>query len=554
MRGIHVCSAAGMIGLACLLSLPACTLPDQQERLGTRGRFTLVILDAATGQPVPARVELLDETGKGHVAHDALPILVSGPLSGGNVRSKFRVTRRFPNPQTGTDQFYSTGRSSLPLSPGSYELSIWKGPEYRTVRARLQIAAGQRLEHEVELPRWTDMPKHGWYSADDHIHLPRPTSEANASLHQWMAAEDIHVANLLQMGSSTTFDFAPQYAFGAEGHDGSDHHVLVSGQENPRTHFLGHTIILGNDSPIHYPDEYLNFEKFFAEGRRQGALNGFAHFGRSAGGQLGLSFVLPHKLLDFLEILQYEKGRYDIWYKILNTGFRLTPTAGTDYPWGYSHPGRERFYTRVDDGFTVDKWIAAVRAGRTFVTNGPMLGFRVNGEEMGGSLEIAQPGTVEIDASVFFDPHRDSIDELELIENGIVVRACPAGGRESDHILCHFPHDIRESGWLAVRVAGDKRGEAPVRESLAHSAPIYVTVANAPPLAAKGEARRMARSWIAILDDLEAGLSDQNIDRLARRVASAPLDAETIRQNRPYLLGAIQEARTHFREQSRQLP
>ena len=37
------------------------------------------------------------------------------------------------------------------------------------------------------------------------------------------------------------------------------------------------------------------------------------------------------------------------WYEILNTGFRITPTAGTDYPCvGASIPGRERFYTKVE--------------------------------------------------------------------------------------------------------------------------------------------------------------------------------------------------------------
>ena len=148
------------------------------------------------------------------------------------------------------------------------------------------------------------------------------------------------------------------------------------------------------------------------------AVQQILHAGRYGGGRAGLSLVLPHGVLDFLEILQFGRGRYDIWYQILNSGFRLTPTAGTDYPWGWSFPGRERFYTRVRGRFSADKWIEAVRAGETFVTNGPMLVFRINGKRMGETVELPAPGTVSIEAQVLFDPRRDLVSEIEIVENG----------------------------------------------------------------------------------------------------------------------------------------
>ncbi len=541
-------SRHGSIGLA-LLALAACGAPADQPPAEGHGELTLVILDAATEEPVPARVELLDGTGKGQVAEDALPIMTAHGRT--PITSSLTVTRRFRNPQTRTDQFYSTGRSTLSLAPGRYRLKVWKGLEYREVFEALDIGAGESLRHEVALKRWIDMPARGWYGADGHIHLPRPTPEANSAMHQWMAAEDIHVANLLQMGTAYTFHWAPQYAHGKEGVSKQGHHLLISGQENPRTHFLGHAVILGNQSPINYPDEYLNLTKFFEEGRRQGALNGIAHFGQHGGAQFGLSLVLPHELLDFLEVLQFERGHYDIWYKILNTGFRMAPTAGTDYPWGHSHPGRERFYTRVRGGLTLDRWLEAVRAGNTFVTNGPMLRFEVDGKEMGETVRIPRPGTVAVEARVRFFRKRDLVTELELIENGVVVRTFPVGKRGSDRISVKFQHEVRQSGWLAVRASGLKRKDLPVRAPHAHSAPIYVSVDNTTPLAKTAEARRLARSWTVLLDDLELALSDSNIGQLASRAASAEVQVETIRQNRPALLRAIREARERFREQSR---
>ena len=549
MRRLGVFIARLGAGLGLVGSLAACAAPEAPAPAEGTAGLSLAILDAATGEPVPARVELLDTAGKGQIAEDALPIMTAHGRT--PITSKLTVTRRFPNPQTGTDQFYSTGQSTLSLPPGRYRLKVWKGLEYRAVSAPLEIAAGEELRHEVKLRRWIDMPKRGWYGADGHIHLPRPTPDANAALHQWMAAEDIHVANLLQMGTASTFHWGPQYAWGKEGSSKRGHHLLISGQENPRTHFLGHVVILGNRAPIHFPDEYLNLNRFFEEGRRQEALNGFGHFGQHGGAQFGIGLALPHELLDFLEVLQFERAHYDIWYKILNTGFRMVPTAGTDYPWGDSQPGRERFYTRVRGGLTFDRWLEGVRAGRTFVTNGPMLRFLVDGKEMGETVRLPRPGTVEVEARVRFDPTRDLVTELELIENGDVVRTFPAGKRGSDRINVKFEHEVRQSGWLAIRASGLKRRELPVRAPHAHSAPIYLQVENLPPFARTAEARRLARSWIVLLDDLESALSDEGIGELASRLASAQVSVETIRQNRPALLAAIEEARARFRKQIR---
>lgn len=542
---LHLSRGGGALLLLCLAACAPAGTPAAQPN----GELDLVILDESTGEPVAARVELLDESGQGLVAPDALPILITEGRPGAG--SRFVVSRRFPHPQRRTDQFYSTGRSRLSLPAGEYRLHVWKGPEYRVAEDSLRLAGGQELRREVRLERWIDMRRRGWFSADDHIHLPRPTAESNAGLHQWMAAEDLHVANLLQMGTERALDFAPQYAHGAPGLSRQERQILISGQEDPRIHFLGHMIILGAEEPIHDEASYLALRSTFDRGHRLGGLNGVAHFGRYGGAQFGLGLVLPHRLLDFLEVLQFERGEYDIWYKILNTGFRLAPTAGTDYPWGWSHPGRERFYTRVLGGFTVDKWKEAVRRGRTFVTNGPMLAFRVDGAAIGETVELERPGTVEIEARVDFDPARDAVAELELVENGVVVRTCPASAMRSVRIRCPMRHEVHQSGWLAVRASGRKRDRPKGRASLAHSAPIYVEVAGTPPLDRREEARRLARSWIAILDDLEEDISPENLDKTANRWATGQVSLETIQRGQERLLDDIEQAREIFRRQAR---
>lgn len=84
------------------------------------------------------------------------------------------------------------------------------------------------------------------------LHISRPLKELNPLLSKWMQAEDINVANLLQLGSWNRFFASPQYEHGQEGVHREGDYLLASGQENPRTHFLGHAIILGLPAPLHF--------------------------------------------------------------------------------------------------------------------------------------------------------------------------------------------------------------------------------------------------------------------------------------------------------------
>ena len=110
-----------------------------------------------------------------------------------------------------------------------------------------------------------------------------------------------------------------------------------------------------------------------------------------------MAVVLPHNLLHFVEVLQFNRSGYEAWYDILALGFRVTPTAGTDYPCvGQNLPGHERFYTQVEGTLTYQKWLDSVRMGRTFATTGPVIDFRIDGEGIGEEIVVQGPTTVHI--------------------------------------------------------------------------------------------------------------------------------------------------------------
>jgi len=526
------------------------------------GTLELAVLDEASGQPTPARVELLDAEGQGHVAQDALPI--DGDCVDRVIPADYTLERafavmskQFVDPYTKTVQFYTVGNSVVSLPPGDYKLKLRKGPEYDLQERQLHINSGETTNLAVKMSRWINMPEQGWYSADDHLHIARPIKELNPFISKWMQAEDVRVANLLEWGLSSRFHNTLQYSFGEGGWYREGDYVLATGQENPRTHFRGHAIILGGKTPINEPEAYLIYQLFWEEAERQGALKGYAHFGKISGAEYGLAIDLHAHLLNFLEVLQFEHGVYDVWYDILNLGFRMTPTAGTDYPCIASIPGRERFYTKVDGPLTYDAWLGGVRAGKTFVTNGPILEFRINGKGMGDEVLLKKPGPVVVEGRVRFDPRRDIVDRLELIVDGEVVKSFPRKG-EASEISFQLPYEVPQTSWVALRASGRKTDEATGSfppffgpSSLAHTAPIYVTIQGTPPLQAQPPAKVLARKWLAKLEDLEARLQEDQIQYLGRPAVNDGVDADTIRKNRAALLQAIQNAKQYFTDLAR---
>jgi hypothetical protein len=273
-------TGAHLLRVALLVLLAGCNE-------AARGRLELTIVEAASGQITPARVEILDENGGTHIAPEALDVAGDcGWLPVHNwipwaahwqMRRALRAD--VANPYTGTTQFYLARAAHLRLTPGRYMLRAFKGIEYKVLKRQIEVRQGESTEVNVALERWIDLPAEGWYSADGHLHIARPGRQFDSLIAQWMAAEDLHVANLLQMGLARSIHITPQYGFGqpAVYQDGPT--LIASGQENPRTHVLGHAITLGAPQWIDFPETYLRYDLIWREAKRHGAVNGFAHWG-----------------------------------------------------------------------------------------------------------------------------------------------------------------------------------------------------------------------------------------------------------------------------------
>src|SRR5882672_7635484 len=166
----------------------------------------------------------------------------------------------------------------------------------------------------------------------------------------------------------------------------------------------------------------------------------------------------------------------------MNCGFRLPAAAGTDAFPNFASlrgpPGLVRVFVHSGANLDHRSWLAALKTGRTFVTNAPLLEFSVAGRAIGEEIRVSNemqrvPAVVAMRSTV-------PIDHLEIIGNGTVVATIPLDAdRMTAHATVMVP--VKGSGWFVLRAYSD-RAEMPVLDlyPFASTSPVYVRVGDQP--------------------------------------------------------------------------
>jgi hypothetical protein len=455
--------------------------PRARFEMADRGRnwVRVSVIDDETGQKVASRVHFRSPEGipyqpHGHHNHvnsnlGTWHIDVGGDLRFGQVTYA-----------------YIDGSCQGWLPRGDVIVDVARGFEYEPLRQQVRIEPGQQ-ELTLRLKRWTNMNAQRWYSGDTHVHF----LGANGA-HREAQAEDLNVVNLLQSQWGHLFTNADD-ALGATFSNGGNT-IVYTTQEN-RQHLLGHLTLLGLSEPV---------MPWCTDGPSEAELGGtlettMAHWADACHAQGG-TVVIPHLpnpngepaaliatgRADAVEMIEgYYDGAYkhNEYYRYLNCGYRLPLVGGTDKMDNAVPVGLYRTYAHIpDEQFGYDAWCRAVRAGRTFLSAGPMLRFSVEGRQIGDTLALpAGGGTVEVEAvadSIF------PIHTLEIVQGGQVVAATheAAGSRQ---LVLRAKLAIDRHTWLAARCGGPGYYEMTqfhdcwTRGMFAHTSPIYVEVGGA---------------------------------------------------------------------------
>jgi hypothetical protein len=459
-------------GLLGLLMLSDPIAPPQNPQ----GRLEVRILNGETGQPTPVRVHLVDARGSAAPLPEAAVAIMYGMWDHADGYG-----------YQPDNSFYVDGAFEVELQPGTYSLTLSKGNEYLAQQHEVIIEADTTTEHTYHLERWIDMPRRGWYSADDHIHIRRSPRE-DPLIIDWVQAEDIHVGVLLQMGDFWDIYYS-QYAWGSKGVYQEEDYLLASGQEDPRTPELGHALGIGAADSVRYRDEYYDYDKVFDRIHELGGVTGYAHQATIFHGYRGLTLDGLRGKVDVLELLQFCAPQgplfVDHYYHLLDLGYEVTAVAGSDFPWcGMDHRyglevdfdkaariGNVRFYTYTGDALTYDRWKAALEAGHTFVTSGPVVDLRVNDRLPGDRLDVEQGSPLKITARAYGHERQVPLETLEIIGHGKVLsRVTAAQSRQStEYLMLEMELPAEHGIWLAAKTTA-----GPFQ--IAHTTPIYVTV------------------------------------------------------------------------------
>ena len=406
----------------------------------------VTILDDDTGKPVPCRVHFRSPDGVPYQPHG----------HHNQVNSNLGTWHIDIGGDTRLGQItyaYVDGACQGWLPRGEVIVDVARGFEYEPLRTKVNIEPGRR-ELTLRLKRWTDMKAQGWYSGDSHVHFL-----STQGAHTESQGEDLDVVNLLQSqwGSlfTNTEDFTGHPSVSRDG----DNIVYVS-QEN-RQHFMGHTILWGLKRPV-MPWCSDGLGEAEIGGPMQTTLSHWADEAHAQGGYvINPHFPYPNGepaamiatgRLDGIEMLRQTEFNHGEYYRYLNCGYRIPLVGGTDKMSSDVPVGMYRTYAKLgdDEEFTYDNWCRSVAAGRTVLSGGPIVNLTVDGKQVGDTLSISGPGTVEVEAwaESIFPLHR-----LEIVSAGRVV-ASAESAKGTRRLELRERIAVDGHTWLAARCGG----------------------------------------------------------------------------------------------------
>jgi len=422
-----------------------------------------------------------------------------------------------PNDSRAERWAYAEGKFQVRVPLGKVRVSIRRGLEYRSLDVEIDLAGGGPFRREFILQRWTQMEKEGFYPGDMHCHMLDPQTALFESRAEGLALVNVMVFKHLE---ST---YAREHFTGALDTASDASHFIYYNEEY-RNEPLGHIGLVNLKKivePIatgrlglHWPTimrfDSLNMPLPFhgdasspdfplllqamRETHRQGGLVDWAHLRSS---QWEFPLDAEEGQIDFADIMTHTEIPQDLalWYALLNCGFRIPACAGTDRIEPTEPVGHQRTYVHLDAALSYEAWMKGLKAGCSFVTNGPMLQLDVNGRKPGGAISLSSPETLRISSQA---RSQLPFERLEIIVNGEVVQTAAAreNGRSS---AIAFALPIKESCWVASRCMGKWNKELFYSHPVfAHTNPVYLRVREA--RIEKGESARYLLGFLEKLD------------------------------------------------------
>ncbi len=468
-----------MFWLATVLAFAGChvTVPSAStfSNSAPSGKLEGRIVDAETGKVIHARVYVTDS----HSNHYFDPRGVV-----------------FKHRRDNEQNFSCDGKFEVELPAGEATIRIERGLEYRPLIKTIRIAEERVCEEEFPLERWVNLSKEGWYSGDLHGH--RDLEE----MRTLVLAEDVNVASVITRHNQWDYWKSREHPESKLSHI-DDTHVISQFDEEVEylgKDTLGALIFIGIKQPIVISNSNAAYPTLAQYADECHEMGGFVDAEKPI--WLGVAVSAALGQIDSIGIVNNHfhprsflpcVGRWgeivpeqgfeaaeglalwcmELYYRLLNCGFRIPVSAGTASGIMPSPVGYSRVYVRLPGEFSYGNWVKGLKAGRSFATNGPVLSLKVSGREIGDVLKVKEPPiTFSLEAEA---KSIHPLAYLEIVANGKIVGRAEARKQETFLSLTE-DFSVTESTWIAAR-AFEKNDET---ARFAHTSPVYVEVAGKP--------------------------------------------------------------------------
>jgi hypothetical protein len=422
------------------------------------------IRDKADGERIPAKVSVT--TSAGGFVHPDGAILKVG---------------------TGDPFFYADGGFEVNVPRGATRVVVERGTEYAPAVLDVEMPARGVVTVDVELERWSELGDQGWHPGNTHIHYDDKEERPDERLWLDPRVEDLRMTAISVL-RRWDFDYASnKYAPGMLTDFSTAHHYVQCGEENrhgarwdeePGDMGYGHIMLLSIRNVVEpvsrgmlvdaFDPDYPPLSYACDDTRRQGGIVIWCHNGRGLEAPVAAAMgkVDAFNLFD----PYWADAEYDIYYRMLNAGIRLPASTGSD--WFLC--SANRVYTKTQPEFEYTSWMQALRDGKTFITNGPMLGIDVDGSGVGDTVQASSGSrtTVQVDWTSHYPIHR-----VEVVANGkpIHTRDFPDGSTGGS-LECEL--DVAGDGWIAARIGSNSR-DSFAQPIWAHTSPVYIDAGGA---------------------------------------------------------------------------
>jgi len=386
------------------------------------------------------------------------------------------------------DHFVCDGVARLELAPGNYSYELDRGPEYLLTTGILQVAESDAQSVTNQLRRLANLSGEGWWSGELHIHRPL------ADIELLMQAEDLHIAPVItwwnnrNIWTNRPVPSTPLVRF-----DGNRFCHLMGGEDERNG---GALLYFNLDQPLDIAGagrEYPSPMKFLAAARRHtnvwvdlekpfwydtpvwlasGKLDsiGIAHNHMHRGGVLANeAWGRPRDKERWPDPQGNGFYTQEIYYHILNCGLRLPPSAGSASGVLPNPVGYDRAFVHLGGELAYEKWWNGLKAGRVFVSNGPLLRCRANGHWPGHIFQAKEGQGLAINLNLTLDS-RDPMSRIEIIQNGRITQSITHSEWQKAGSLGTI--QFEQSGWFLVRAIAD----VPTTFRFASTGPFYVEI------------------------------------------------------------------------------